>query len=377
MPPYKKSILARVVSFVLLGPICAVYAQSARPRVAIPLGATASTGSSTVTLAGETSNVVTEDSAPSYSASAESPDEAPPSPNPSAAPAKVVVGVYVNQIYEMSLKENRIVVDFWLWFRWMGEDLKPYESFEVKNARIDSKGDPTIKQVNGENYAYLRVVANLTHFWDVSAYPFDDHSVKLEIEEVDNEQEKVVYIPDVEASGLSLDVNVLTFVPSAAPAVAATSKYRTNYGDPSLAATNETTYSKFSLPIHLKREGLSFFIKLFFGLFIATAIAFLAFFIKPTDLDPRFGLGIGAIFAAIASEYVVVGGLPDSAAITLADKLHILAFGAIFVSIAQSTWALHMFANGNEKRSKQGDRISAATFPLAYIVLNLVVVISR
>jgi hypothetical protein len=292
-------------------------------------------------------------------------------------PAKVVVGVYVNQIYEMSLKDNKLVIDFWIWFRWTGDDLKPYESFEVKNARIDSKSDPTIKQVNGENYAYLRVVANLTHFWDVSAYPFDDHTVKLDIEEVDNEQEKVIYIPDVEASGFSPDVHVLTFVPSASLAVAATSKYRTNYGDPSLAATNETMYSKFSLPIHLKREGLCFFIKLFFGLFVATAIAFLAFFIKPTDLDPRFGLGIGAIFAAIASEYVVVGVLPDSASITLADKLHILAFGSIFVSIAQSTWSLHLFSNGNEERSMRLDKLSAILLPLVYVALNIGLVFFR
>jgi hypothetical protein len=277
----------------------------------------------------------------------------------------------------MSLKDSHLVLDFWLWFRWKGDELKPYETFEVKNARLDSKGEPSLKQVNGENYAYLRVVANLTHFWDVSAYPFDEHTVKLEIEDVDNEQEKLVYVPDVEASGLSRDVNVLTFIPSAAPAVAATSKYHSNYGDPSLAATNETSYSRFSLPILFKREGLSYFIKLFFGLFVAAGIAFLAFFIKPTELDPRFGLGVGAIFAAIASEYVVAGALPDSAAITLADKLHIVAFGAIFLSITQSTWSLHLFTNGDEERSKRLDKLSAIAVPLCYVALTFGVVLFR
>ena len=214
----------------------------------------------------------------------------------------------------------------------------------------------------------LGLVANQTQFWDVTAYPFDEHTVKLEIDEADNEENKVVYVPDV---------HVLTFVPSAAPAVASASKYRTNCGDPSLAATNETTYSRFSLPIHFKRDGISFVITRFFGPFIAAAIAFLAFFIKPTDLDPRFGLGVGAIFAAIASEYVVAGALPDTASITLADKLHIVAFGAIFLSIAQSTWSLHLFTNGEEERSKRLDKLCVITLPLSYVVLNFVIVLFR
>ena len=39
---------------------------------------------------------------------------------------------------------------------------------------------------------------------------------------------------------------------------------------------------------------LGYLLKLFFGLFVATAIAFLALFIRPVDLDLRFGLGGGA-----------------------------------------------------------------------------------
>ena len=58
--------------------------------------------------------------------------------------------------------------------------------------------------------------------------------------------------------------------------------------DPSLSARNSTEYSRFTLPLQFKREGLGYFIKTFFGLFVAASIAFLAFFMKPIDLDPRF-----------------------------------------------------------------------------------------
>lgn len=111
------------------------------------------------------------------------------------------------------------------------------------------------------------------------------------------------------------------------------------------------------------REGTNYFAKLFFGLWVAVAIAFLAFFIRPTDVDPRFGLGVGAIFAAIASEYIVSSSLPDTNIITLADWLHLVAFGFIFISIAQSTWSLWLMQNGAEARSKKMDKLFVVLLP--------------
>jgi hypothetical protein len=43
-------------------------------------------------------------------------------------------------------------------------------------------------------------------------------------------------------------------------------------------------------------------IKLLLGVWIGTLISFIAFFVTPERIDPRFGVGVGAIFAAVASE---------------------------------------------------------------------------
>lgn len=56
-----------------------------------------------------------------------------------AAPAKVVVGVYVNQIYAVSLKDNHFSADFYVWFRYEDDALKPLETMEVVGGKIDSK----------------------------------------------------------------------------------------------------------------------------------------------------------------------------------------------------------------------------------------------
>lgn len=50
-------------------------------------------------------------------------------------PATVIVGSYVNQILDLSFKDRRYTIDFWVWFRWKPEgamaDYKPLESFEL------------------------------------------------------------------------------------------------------------------------------------------------------------------------------------------------------------------------------------------------------
>ena len=53
-----------------------------------------------------------------------------------AEPAQVTVGTYINKIQDVSFRDNRYVVDFYVWFRWKPEgarkDYQPLESVEMK-----------------------------------------------------------------------------------------------------------------------------------------------------------------------------------------------------------------------------------------------------
>ncbi len=66
-----------------------------------------------------------------------------------AAARKIHVGVYVKQIQGISLKDSLATVDFHVWFRWTGEGLKPLESFDLVNGRIDSKQSIYEADING------------------------------------------------------------------------------------------------------------------------------------------------------------------------------------------------------------------------------------
>ena len=102
------------------------------------------------------------------------------------------------------------------------------------------------------------------------------------------------------------------------------SHYKSNFGDPTL--NGESQYSKVHYTIFLSRESWSLFFKLFTGCYVAFLVSFLVFFIKPIYVDPRFGLSIGGLFAAVGNKYVVDANIPSSISFTLVDKIHDITF---------------------------------------------------
>ncbi|MDP2808028.1 MAG: hypothetical protein Q8O74_07820, partial [bacterium] len=228
---------------------------------------------------------------------------------PPDGPDSVYIGMYVNRIYDVSLRDNKFSADFYLWFRWKNKDLDPIKSFEIVGGGKTFQSEPYRSKAGDVNYAFSRVTAVMTQHWDVSAFPFDDHVLTVQIEDGENETGTLVYIldagnlgksPEIKIPGWALDKFYFGVVPYT---------YATNYGDPSLPAENQSIFSRFYCSVRVVRAGIGYIVKLLFGMFIAAFIAFLAFFIKPTDLDPRFGLGVGGIFAAVASQYVITSSL--------------------------------------------------------------------
>ena len=43
-----------------------------------------------------------------------------------APPAEVAMGAYLLRLSNVSQKDGTFNVDMWVWFRWKGDDLKPY-----------------------------------------------------------------------------------------------------------------------------------------------------------------------------------------------------------------------------------------------------------
>jgi hypothetical protein len=301
-------------------------------------------------------------------------ERTPPPGHEKDEPTKVHVGIYLDRIAEISVKQTTWTADFYIWFNWKGGDIKPGDNFQVVDGKIESKEKLKETAKGDAHYALYRVTARITKFFDVARFPADDHLLTLNIEDTASQSYELVYVPDVPGSSVSSRVKVPGYMIHKSGLVVRPHSYKTPRGDPHLPAEFRATYSQLIMGIWVTRPDLGFFLKMFLGLYVAVAISLLAFFIKPTDVDPRFGLGVGALFAAIANNYITSSYLPDTGIVTLTDMVNGTAIMTIFLTLLQSTISLYIFdIKENQGLSRRFDLVSFAILIVGYTAINVAI----
>jgi hypothetical protein len=121
----------------------------------------------------------------------------------------------------------------------------------------------------------------------------------------------------------------------------------------------------------IQRPSWGFYLKMFVALFVSVAVSMLEFFMKPT-YNPRFGLGVGALFAAIASTYVTSSLVPGTGVMSLVDIVNYVGMVTIGLGLLQSTISLYLYdRKGKEALSRLFDRVWFVIFLAGYMVINL------
>ncbi|MGI8898657.1 MAG: hypothetical protein ACR2IB_09720 [Pyrinomonadaceae bacterium] len=298
----------------------------------------------------------------------------PPTALPAGAnPLKAQAGIYVDRIIDLSVKDARWTVDFYLWFRWNGTGVDPSENFQIVDGSIESKEKADEYTSGGERYVLYRVVARITKFFDVSRFPRDDHVLTINIESPASERSELMFVADKESSGVSSRVRIPGYSTYQQAILEKPHAYRSTHGDPRLAVGTEKVQSQLRMGVWIHRQGSGFYLKMFVALFAAVGVAMLAFFIKPTDVDPRFGLGVGALGAVIVNTYVTSSLVPDTGVMTLADIVNHVGIVTIVLSLLQSAISLYLYERkGKKTLSRLFDRVSFVIFLAGYLVINLV-----
>jgi hypothetical protein len=296
-------------------------------------------------------------------------------PPPTAQPQgtnPVRAGIYVDRIIDLSVKNASWTVDFYLWFRWNGTGVDPGEKLQVVDGSIESKEKVDEYTGGGERYVLYRVVSRITKFFDVSRFPRDNHVLTISIESPALERRELLFVADKESSGVSSRVQIPGYSIYQHALLEKPHAYISTHGDPRLAEGTEKVQSQFRMGLWIHRLGWGFYLKMFVALFAAVGVAMLAFFIKPTDVDPRFGLGVGALGAVIVNTYVTSSLVPDTGVMTLADLVNIVGIVTIFLSLLQSAISLYLYERkGRVALSRLFDRVSFVTFLVGYVIINL------
>lgn len=284
----------------------------------------------------------------------------------------VEVGLYLDYLSGLSLDNATWSPNFYLWFRWADERLHPGESFRILGGQIEEKQLIEETTQGPVHYARYFVRATLSKNFSVSLFPVEQHLMTIAIEDSKAKLKELRYRPDVGHSNLSSRAHFSGFRVVDFKLVEKPHSYRTNFGEtePSAAAGDMVTHDEVILGVTIERKGYGLYIKYFLGLFSATLIALIAFFIKPTDVDPRFGLGVGGFFGAVANALLSDNFVGQAESLSFIDIINGIGLFTIFLSIVESTVSLYLYdIRGQRQLARSLDRLSAVILGVGFLVL--------
>lgn len=303
------------------------------------------------------------------------PEMTPPEGHEKDVPSIVETGMYIDRIVEFSIVDSVWQADFYMWFKWNDPQLNPGETFQVIDGDIVSRTKIEQKTAsNNSQYALYRVSARFTKFFDISRFPMDDHLLTIPIEDSLRQSFQLRYVADSKSTSVSSRVKMPGYMIYNSGIVVKPHSYKTSRGNPDLPADYKATYSQLIYGMWISRPDYGYFFKLLLGLFAAVAIALTSLFIKPTDVDPRFGLAVGGFFGGVANAYIAASYQPNAGTFSLCDVMNGVGLLTIFLVVVQSTISLYLYDRLEDKEaSARFDKISIALFLICYPVVNIVI----
>lgn len=303
------------------------------------------------------------------SAGSAAPQAAGPQPSSEATSERAdtcMLGVYILALYDINYPGNEFTADFWMWFTYRDSSLEPLKTVEVTNAKSYTFANGSTETKRGIHWAAQKCKATLRENWDTRDFPFDHQTLRIVIEDADNDTASLVYVPDTAHSRIDSRVVLDGWNISGLRFVREDARYNTNYGDPELAESS--TYPSLVVYVDLVRDGLGLFFKLFTGVYVAFSLCMMVFFFDEHEIGSRFSVLVGAMFAAVANKYIVDSFLPMSVGFTLVDRIHVVTFVYILLSGCVSVFVMH-YQKKTGAEEKHGDYVAGKVDRYAFWIL--------
>lgn len=286
-------------------------------------------------------------------------------------PVRVMVGIYICRIADFSIKDAVWEADFDIWFRWTGDKIDPGNTFRLANGEIDSKERREAYTYRLQHYERYHVRAHITKYFDASRFPFGGTGLPIEVEDGMNDVSRLRYVADRQSNGFSREgippaLHVMQWLGGVDE-----DAYGSSFGSPRVPVGTSSVHSRYIFGMVVHPPSGRLFLTMFVALFAAVLISLIAASIRPIHEDGRFGLGIGAFFAAVGNSFTVNTIIPQSNQLTLTSMVNGIGLFTIGLTIAQSIISLHLYELGKDRLSVLFDKVSFIVLLLAYAATSI------
>ncbi len=284
-------------------------------------------------------------------------------------------GIYINRINSFDMKSGIAEVDFWYWVITEKEEAS-LQNLELSNGKLEPLGEVIRQQLGDKFYASRRYIATANCLIDTSRFPFDKQSITLLFEDGAYTSDQMTFKPDINNSGIDPAFKMNEWTITNVSYNVGGHNYPTSFGYLDIPSGQGSDYSQFCVKLELVRTGsmLQKLFKYFWAIFISVIVGLFALLIRVCDLDGRFGMAVGSLFANVGCSFILSEQLPQSPNLSLAELVSYVSLGFIMVFLVESIISLAIFNRGREKASKILDFGTFYASIIAYGIMWLILI---
>jgi hypothetical protein len=287
------------------------------------------------------------------------------------SPDTVRIGAYVISVHDINFHEKEYTIRFWLWFVHGNPEFDFSKQLDIPNAKTIEFEEPITDSIDGKAWVIMKMKCTMKQNWNVTDFPFDRQTIKVEIENTLFDNTSLVFLPDTTGSRFDDEEAIDGWTITNFHVFTRENDYHTGFGD-IRPERQFSEFSQFVMQMDVERDALGLFMKIFIGMYIAFLISTISFTPHPSELEPRFGLPVGGLFAAVGNKYIIDSLLPESSSFTLVDTLHALTFLGILATLIISAVALKLHDNQKTALALRINRVCSVIVVGLYVVLNIV-----
>ena len=264
---------------------------------------------------------------------------------------------------------------YWLWFLHENPEFDFTTQLDIVNAKSIELPEAIIDSVNKKTWVMMKMKCVMKQNWYVQDFPFDKQHLRVKIENSIYDNSALVFKPDVEGSKFGDEETIAGWTITNFKISAGENEYLTGFGDPR-PGRDKQHFSELLIEMDIEREAWGLFLKIFIGMYIAFLISMLSFTPHPSELEPRFGLPVGGLFAAVGNKYIIDSLLPETSSFTLVDSLHTLTFVSIFMTLVVSAISLRFHDKGKNEQCVRVNKMGGRMVVAIYLVLNVIFILN-
>lgn len=269
-----------------------------------------------------------------------------------AAPQAVNVSVYVVDFNRFDVGAGSVGADFYLDIA--SDSPVSIDDFELMNGQITSIS--TVSE-SPEKKEY-RIIALLTTEPDLSRYPFDRHTLRINLEpKLKNEQEINLTI-DRAASGLDNEADLPGWQITDKGSYITTKSY----------LPGEVPYPRAVFEYGIVRDQASTILKFFLPIMLIVIVSLSSLLMK---VSSRLGLNASMFLAAVLIHWRIADAIPLVAYATFLDLFMIITYATLVMVLISGVLILMYSETGNKAAIDRVDYWSKRFIPAVSVTLYL------